>query len=1284
MTAGWSSPRTGSHAGRGFRYQDAVAAELALRGWRRQLPLRRIVPEGEEDISLELTTGWLHVQVKSRREHRGDFDPAGLASVWPKLARRLADDPAARAAVVLERPLAGADAGLDHSLDTPSSPELRDAIARALDGAQVTPADFLSRAHVVVMPPPEPSSLALLAEGLALPEATCAAHLALLRARLGRLADENGVRSAADPASLSVPDLERLLDEVSEAVDPSALEEAVRDGICEIADFATPREDPDFFSGVDVTVGHIVAGLPAERPDEVAMLLRGLAERRVALAVGPSGAGKSALLWMAAYQTRYDVRWYRVRRLARDDVAPLVRLAKGARPAETAPVGFVVDNLGATDRAGYDALVDELREHDRVYVLAACREEDLVLVRTAYESSQVRPVLDEALAERLWRELREDGRTAWDEWREPFEASERLLLEFGHLLSRGTRLRATIAGQVDRRVLEDRSTELAVLAPVALAGTFGARLDVMRLAESTDQSAAAMKVALRRLVDEHLVTDRDGQLGGVHELRSRAISDVIHAVPPPVLRSTVGTVVSLLHATSLQPFLARLLLSGLTDDEVVFDAAAERLASDPDPVALAGVLHALRTVGFRRTAEAWRVVFDEEGVAPTNTFVATSVALGAGDADLLPDNQQRVIERLRAMTPQDPRNAFLDRLGPTARDAIAAAANVNPAAAALAVLPDGASVEPDAARLAALADDASLQETRTLLEAAYGVSPEFASAIADELGGEAALVARLEREHPWIRRAALDEDDGRPTARAEYVHVAASQPDDVNDAVVELTRYLKAFAPSVEIALCRAIDATGETAGYRDMVLADKAISRDADPRRSEVAWNRARQRAAISAVAAASHTEYALAAREVVLRTRTLLPRIAAAYLRGQRPDKRVLRSAHAVVAAAKTLRPPPLSVEAAGPLEPGELPDIEPASFVADMVAGNLLPRLFQGDNVAPLIAQLLPHVERLADPAYWRLLDDPPIGAVHELSRSLEDLFAVTAERGRGDKASAVALRTVAKRGLSAAAGVAHARADQRTDALCGTLEERLAAAGLRASVHRRKVPEEGYFWPSDVFIVLCELDSIFDQDAEPVADMCRPLVEGRPGVVVAPVRGGAVVASFASIIYTDSIIPASDLGEATDLPLPILDETVTNRLREGVLNAAEVSGIVATIDESLHSDEKEALDAAAARSREAHEWICRLADETDHPALAKVANTMSDLLALVEEEIDAHNNDKPIPETLARSIIRGINGEADSVFEHYLIAVCLAIEYDVDPDQAISHLQEPSPPEEGEAA
>jgi hypothetical protein len=100
----WARSRSGSHAGRGFRYQDAVATELALRGLNGELPLRRIVPEGLADISVELKTGWLHLQAKSRREHRGEFPLSELTDAWPALAERLASDPQARAALVLELP----------------------------------------------------------------------------------------------------------------------------------------------------------------------------------------------------------------------------------------------------------------------------------------------------------------------------------------------------------------------------------------------------------------------------------------------------------------------------------------------------------------------------------------------------------------------------------------------------------------------------------------------------------------------------------------------------------------------------------------------------------------------------------------------------------------------------------------------------------------------------------------------------------------------------------------------------------------------------------------------------------------------------------------------------------------------------------------------------------------------------------------------------------------------------------------------------------------------------
>src|ERR1039458_733478 len=56
--------------GRGFHYQDAVATELAVRAWRGELSLSRLIPEGLEDISLELETNWLHLQAKSRTDKR--------------------------------------------------------------------------------------------------------------------------------------------------------------------------------------------------------------------------------------------------------------------------------------------------------------------------------------------------------------------------------------------------------------------------------------------------------------------------------------------------------------------------------------------------------------------------------------------------------------------------------------------------------------------------------------------------------------------------------------------------------------------------------------------------------------------------------------------------------------------------------------------------------------------------------------------------------------------------------------------------------------------------------------------------------------------------------------------------------------------------------------------------------------------------------------------------------------------------------------------------------------
>jgi|SRR5215211_7364214 len=85
----WAQSRAGSHAGRGFHYQDAVATELAVPAWRGELAALRLIPEGLEDVSPELPAHRLHLQAKSRRAHRGDFAGSELVDSWRHLAERL-------------------------------------------------------------------------------------------------------------------------------------------------------------------------------------------------------------------------------------------------------------------------------------------------------------------------------------------------------------------------------------------------------------------------------------------------------------------------------------------------------------------------------------------------------------------------------------------------------------------------------------------------------------------------------------------------------------------------------------------------------------------------------------------------------------------------------------------------------------------------------------------------------------------------------------------------------------------------------------------------------------------------------------------------------------------------------------------------------------------------------------------------------------------------------------------------------------------------------------------
>ncbi len=1282
MTDLWERSRSGSHAGRGFRFQDAVATELALRAWRGELPVRRLIPEGLEDVSLELDSHWLHLQAKSRRAHRGDFSAGELRHAWRHLAERLAADPAAHGGLVLERPLGGVDSGLEEALADIAGAELKKSIKTAVAGL-IDGDEFLGRTHLLVMPASPPAVVGLLAERLQIPPARCVAHYAILRAELGHLADENGEQPANDPAAMTVGDVSKLIENVSEAVDPSLLDEAVRTGVAELVDFSTAIDDERFFSGVDVVIGHVVAGLPLERPELTDALAVGLDERRLALAVGPSGAGKSALIWLTAFATRHLVQWYRVRRLQVEDVAPLVRLIKGWK-GTGASVGFVIDDVGRDDRAGFDHLVEELRQQPHALVLGACREEDVVVVRSAPQAAQVRPRLDEELAERIWRELETADATPWLEWREPYEKSEGLLLEYGHLLTEGERLEQTVAAQIERRVREQRALELAVLALVATADAFGAELDSGAVGQALGANATEMKGALGRLVAEHLISDRDGSLSGLHELRSRYAMNEIHWLPPPTLADSVRRVIELLAPATLQAFLTRLLLETAVADEVAIDAVVSRFRKEPDAVALAAALQALRLVGFRRMTVQWHQIFLEEEAAPTNVAVVAHFALHGGDHDFFPEPIQRAVARIRELEPADLRLSLLTRIGPELQLAFAGA-DLDAAAAALAALSEvGPLVGVEASALAAIADGASIEELRRLFEAAYAAAPELARNLADELGGVDGLLARLERERPWVRNARLGVDDrGRATAEAEYAFVAESAQPDPHGAVVELARYLLALAPAAEVAVCRAVDATGETAGFGGVPLADKAIERRYLPTEAQVAWNRARGRAAVAAVASVTETDYVRAARDIVVDTAQLVRRAGDSWVRGKAPSRRLVADAVVLAEAANRLAPPPVTIDSVGPFE-GEESMSDPISFIGTMIPNNLFVGLFEGKPVAPLIPQLVEQVDELAMPERWRLLAEPPEKEIAALRQTLLDLHAVLSERVVGDRLSAVALQGAGRGGLGAAARVAHERGEARMRGIAAELEKRLREQDFSAQVLRRANEADSYRWPGDDFLVLVEAETIYDWQLslDTLAEICRPLLADRIGFLMAPVRDGRVVGSYRVKVF-DKVFPTDEVLTWPELPLPLLDEQLADALRKGLAALHEASGIVASVrSDEVHDDEGEVLEAACARAREVLHYIDDLLTENpDERLLGEVEGVLLDLSKTVEEEAATLANGQPVERSIAESFIAGAKGDGDDVFFAQIGAVAAAVEWDVEPKGAWERVQQALEPVNG---
>ena len=137
-----------------------------------------------------------------------------------------------------------------------------------------------------------------------------------------------------------------------------------------------------------------------------------------------------------------------------------------------------------------------------------------------------------------------------------------------------------------------------------------------------------------------------------------------------------------------------------------------------------------------------------------------------------------------------------------------------------------------------------------------------------------------------------------------------------------------------------------------------------------------------------------------------------------------------------------------------------------------------------------------------------------------------------------------------------------------------------AGHRAQVVRREGPVEAHRSPSDDFLVLIDVDSIYawQREITTIGDVCRPLLENRGSFIMAPVHLGNIVGSFGVKVITD-IYPDQSVRDWPDLPLPLLHDPVSAAGGHALIALTECSGIVA----SLTGNEAMAMTRPVTRAR-----------------------------------------------------------------------------------------------------
>lgn len=1244
----WRDSRTGAWAGRGFHFQHLFVVYLLVRQWSGIDPAGAVTPEGLEDCVIELPEREIWIQLKSRKS--GSFSEGELEGIFQSLEAKAS------------------------SLDDGKLRELRIVHEQSGDQGEIKPVETLydssARASIGIRSLSE-AIIELLARQLKVASIIAEGIAHEIYVLVAETSEQNADVAFPDRRRLSVNDIERRIFDRLTAEDPTAIQAALASGSLKPIDFVTPVEEPNFYLGVKVRPGHLAAGLVAERPDEIASAVDILLKHRNVLLSGPSGAGKSASMWLIARELESEFRWFETGAAANiDDAGDIVRFVMARRPTASSPIAIVFDDVGKSGADMWDVLVREFRGTPHVYLLGAIRQEDVSMITGRAETEFIPVRLQETLAEFVWEKLSRTGDTQWTHWREPFEQSEGLMLEYTHLLTQGRRLVDVIEEQVQLRETEGRVDELAIIRTSSVLCALGGEIRTSALFVLLDIPAERARPALRRLIDEHLVReDRPGVLGGLHQLRSATLRDASHDEAAYLKEKSLWEGLPATTSDTLPHVVQALLSDEEADRPAVLQHLADLLASSDDPDIWVSVLTGLGLATLVLRADALIASLEQNGVQRAQWNLAAmfsdpELELPALTGQETWSSMREAVLSFRAQPGEDLRTACLTMMSGQPEislegDPIAA----NRLLSCLAPLGGGAPVPLAIRNEFAASADHSVEDIAALLGTARYIDADLCNELVEEYGGEQALLSRYASSKPWLDSPAIEDNEHGRTVRANLYLVREDPERDLNERVCRICETLIALSPRSEAAASQPVTPDGDPIEIEGMALHAKNMPRRNLPAKTRVAWNVAFTQIFLARAAQDSLTYYVGEMSELTKYTEKLFRKFSERWIKGSSIANRDV-----LANEVKELCASISALAYAAPGKPSHLMTDPADNTRSDDtlgglltgVLGNLIRKMCQmpaatgGKAIATFTGGLSAQAVEHKNSEIWRVVDTPPIAGLSALAERLLQVSHILHEMAYDPEPATInSIVRAAKKGrmgkaVLAAGTLCHRNAERRLQERLAAIETAATERGWSVRCYTRPVENlDSIYWPPLDIAVVVEV-SDFEIDSAALLD-CLDIASDQLGrdfrFRVVPSLNGMLIPALAMQVTTMGPVPDFNFSTAWDgvIDQPTAPSEGADAFDRAVNACNELSSLFSCRDPNALLAEETVLRDGAITSFDQARLVISWFAEQNSDEFAFAAQFLDDCWQRVSDEAEAASRGTAVSQPLWREAFDLLNGQ-----------------------------------------